>query len=208
MYLILFLKGVLIGLIASVPLGPIGVLCVQRTLNKGRISGFFSGMGAAIADTFFAIVAVLGLTYIINFVEQQQFYIRLTGVFFLIFLGLRIFYTNPVLQMRKQRLNRSNLLEDFLSVFIITLTNPLAIFIFIAAFASFGLVADKGSYISPSFLVSGVLAGAASYWFLLSSMVNIFRKSFRLRRLWWINKIAGVIIVFFGLATFIFLFFT
>lgn len=208
MFFILFLKGILIGIVASVPLGPIGVLCVQRTLNKGRVSGFLSGMGAATADTFFAVVAVLGLTYIINFVQEQQLYIRFAGVIFLIFIGIRIFYTNPVIQMRKQRLSKNTHIEDFLSVFIITLTNPFAIFLFIAAFASLGLVSDGSSYVSPALLVTGVLIGAAFYWFLLSSIVNSFRSSFRLRRLWWMNKIAGVIIFSSGIATFIILFFT
>ncbi len=203
MPLIVLLKGILIGIIASVPLGPIGVLCVQRTLSKGRISGFFSGLGAATADTVLALVAVLGLTFIINFVEEQQFLIRTAGIVFLIFLGFRIFYANPVVQMRKNRFKKNNLIEDFLSVFVITITNPIAIFLFIAAFAGLGLLPEGSTPFASALLLSGILLGASLYWFFLSSIVNLFKEKFRLKGLWWLNKIAGAIIVFSGVVAFV-----
>lgn len=193
-------KGIIIGILASIPLGPVGVVCIQRTLNRGRWAGFASGSGAAFADTIFAVIAVLGLSFIINFVEEHQIYFKAIGGLFLIFLGYRIFYTNPVTQIRRQRNNKNNLFEDFLSVFLLTLTNPLAVFLFLAVFASLGILADELNYYVAFYIVMGITLGAALYWFSLSSFVNAFRKKFRLKSLWWLNKISGMSIMLFGLA--------
>lgn len=201
------IKGIIIGVLVSIPLGPVGVVCIQRTLNRGRWAGFFSGMGAAFADTIFAIIAVLGLSFIINFVEEHQLYFKIIGGVFLIFLGYRIFYTNPITQIRRQRNNKNNLFEDFLSVFLLTLTNPLAVFLFLAVFASLGILADELNYYVAFYIVLGITLGAALYWFSLSSFVNAFRKKFRLKSLWWLNKISGMSIMLFGLAAIVSLLF-
>jgi threonine/homoserine/homoserine lactone efflux protein len=200
-------KGVIVGFVASIPLGPVGVLCIQRTLNKGRVSGLFSGMGAATVDSFFALVAALGLTFIINFIEEQQFYIQLFGGGILIFLGTRIFNTNPVQQIRRHRKKKNKLVEDFLSVLFLTLSNPLAIFLFVAAFAGIGLVTSKDSSIKSSLIIAGVFLGALLWWALLTFFVDLFRKKFRLKQLWWINKIAGILIIVFGAAAMLSVFF-
>lgn len=200
MDLLYIVKGIIIGILASIPLGPVGVVCIQRTLNRGRFNGFASGMGAAIADTVFAIIAVLGLSFIINFVEEHQLYFKIIGGIFLVFLGYRIFNTNPVVQIRNQRRNKNSIFEDFLSVFLLTLTNPLAVFIFIAVFASLGILADELNYFVAFYIVLGITLGAALYWFSLATLINAFRKKFRLKSLWWINKIAGLSIMIFGLA--------
>jgi threonine/homoserine/homoserine lactone efflux protein len=207
MDLLFIVKGIIIGILASVPLGPVGVVCIQRTLNRGRLNGFASGMGAAFADTVFAIVAVLGLSFIINFVEEHQIYFKIIGGVFLVFLGYRIFNTNPIAQIRNQRKSKNNIFEDFLSVFLLTLTNPLAVFIFIAVFASLGILADELNYFVAFYIVLGITLGAALYWFLLATLISAFRKKFRLKSLWWINKISGSSIMIFGLAAFISLFF-
>ncbi|HSH51681.1 MAG TPA: LysE family transporter [Bacteroidales bacterium] len=200
-------KGVIVGFLASIPLGPVGVLCIQRTINKGRVSGLFSGMGAATIDSFFALVAALGLTFIINFIEEQQFFIQLFGGGILIFLGARIFNTNPVRQIRRHRKKKNKLVEDFLSVLFLTLSNPLAIFLFVAAFAGIGLVTSKDSSIKSSLIIGGVFIGAMLWWTSLTFFVNLFRKKFRLKQLWWINKIAGILIIVFGIAAMLTVFF-
>ncbi len=196
---IFFLKGIIVGLLGSIPLGPVGVLCIQRTLNKGKMSGFMSGMGAAAVDAIFALIAALGLTFIINFIEQQRFFIQLIGGIVLIIMGLIIFYKNPVKQMRKHKQGQSNLFHDFISVFLLTLTNPVAVFLFVAALASIDVVSVESPIISSLFVVSGVFGGALLWWFTLISLVDLFRKKFRLKHLWWINKIAGVLIAAFGI---------
>ncbi|MEA2106166.1 MAG: LysE family translocator [Bacteroidota bacterium] len=200
-------KGVIVGFLASIPLGPVGVLCIQRTISKGRVSGLFSGMGAATVDSFFALVAALGLTFIINFIEKQQFYIQLFGGGVLIFLGTRIFNTNPIQQIRRHRKKKNKLVEDFFSVLFLTLSNPLAIFLFVAVFAGIGLVTSKDSSIKSSLIIAGVFLGALLWWASLTFFVDLFRKKFRLKQLWWINKIAGILIIVFGVAAMLSVFF-
>lgn len=201
------IKGLIIGFLASIPLGPVGVLCIQRTINKGRFSGFISGLGAATIDSFFALVASLGLTYIINFIEEQQFFIQLIGGGILIFLGVKIFNTNPIKQIRRHRRKKNKLIEDYFSVLFLTLSNPLAIFLFVAAFAGIGIVTSHDSSFKSSIIVGGVFFGAALWWSILSFFVDLFRKKFRLKQLWWINKIAGVLIIVFGVVSMISVFF-
>lgn len=194
------IKGLIVGFLASIPLGPVGVLCIQRTINKGRISGLFSGMGAATVDGLFALVAALGLTYIINFIEEQQFYIQLIGGGVLIFLGAKIFYTNPINQIRRQRKKKNKLIEDYFSVLFLTLSNPLAVFLFVAAFAGIGMVTSHDSATKSFMIIAGVFLGAMVWWGMLTALIDLFRKKFRLKQLWWINKIAGLLIIVFGVA--------
>ncbi|GAF04860.1 LysE family translocator [Saccharicrinis fermentans] len=189
------IDGIIIGFSASIPLGPIGVLCIQRTLNKGRLSGFISGMGAAFSDTIYAIAAGFSLSFIISFIEKQLLYIQIFGALLLIILGINIFNSNPAVQLRKQRKGKSNLFQDFFSTFLITISNPLAIFLFLAFFASFGAVKPGDNAISHFVLIGGVLCGASLWWFILSSLINLFRSKINLRRLWWLNKITGAAIV-------------
>ncbi|MBE0652708.1 MAG: LysE family transporter [Bacteroidales bacterium] len=183
----------------SIPLGPIGVLCVQRTLNKGRRSGFFSGLGASAADTVFAVIAGFGVNYIIYFVKEQQLYFQIFGGILVILLGIHIFYTNPVRQLRLQRMNKNKLSQDFFSVFLLTITNPLAILLFVAMFAGINIASDSPGLFNLSSLVTGVFAGSASWWFLLSTFVNFWRDRFSLKNIWWMNKVAGVMIFLLGI---------
>ena len=200
MELELLLKGILIGFMISVPLGPIGVLCVQRTLNKGRLSGFVSGLGAAGADTVFALLSGFGISIIIQFVEDQQIYFQIIGGAIILVLGVNIFYSNPIKQIRMQRLNPNKLSQDFFSVFLLTLSNPMAIFFFLAMFTGVNLASGTMSYFNLFIMVAGVTMGSSLWWFLLSTVVSLFRHRFRLKNIWWMNKIAGVIIFFLGIA--------
>lgn len=201
------IKGLIVGFLASIPLGPVGVLSIQRTINKGRISGIMSGMGAATVDTFFALVAALGLTYIINFIEEQQFFIQLLGGGVLMLLGIRIFRTNPIKQIRRHRRQKNKLIEDYFSVVFLTLSNPLAVFLFIAAFAGIGMVTSNDSNLKSSLIILGVFLGAMLWWSTLTFLIDLFRKKFRLKQLWWINKIAGIVIIVFGVVAMISVFF-
>jgi len=201
------IKGLIVGFLASIPLGPVGILCIQRTINKGRFPGIISGMGSATVDAFFALVAAFGLTYIINFIEEQQFYIQFIGGAVMILLGVKIFNTNPIKQIRRHRKKKNKLIEDYLSVLILTLSNPLAIFLFVAAFASIGLVTSKDSSLKSWMIIFGVFLGAMLWWATLTFFVDLFRKKFRLKQLWWINKIAGVLVVVFGVVAMLSVFF-
>ena len=189
--------GIKIGLLASIPLGPIGVLCIQRTLQRGRLSGFISGLGAATSDTLYAIIAGFSLSYIVSFIEQQAFWLQLGGAFILIILGVYIFRSNPAVQLRRQRHNKTSLIQHFASTFLLTITNPLAVFIFIAFFAGFRVVDPNAGIIGQLILIFGVFIGASLWWLTLTSIVGFFRSAVNLRRLYWINKIAGLSIIVF-----------
>jgi len=198
MALTLLLKGIMIGLLASIPLGPIGVICIQRTVNKGRASGFFSGIGAATADTIFAAIAGFSLTFIINFIEEKQRILEILGGIIIILLGIKTFYTNPVSQLRRHKKKKNKLIEDFLSVLLLTITNPFAIFLFVGIFAALGLAYTGENMALSLVTIGGVFLGGALWWFTLSSLVNLFRDKFRLKQLLWINKIAGSVIFILG----------
>ncbi len=195
MSLSFILSAIVIGLLASIPLGPIGVLCIQRTLNKGRLSGFISGLGAAMSDTIYAIIAGFSLSFIIGFIETQILYIQIIGAVILIGMGLRIFYTNPAVQLRKQKKRNRSLAQDFFSTFLLTVSNPLAVFLLMALFTAFRVVQTDHSGLEQVILVLGIFTGASLWWFTLSGLVSMFRRKINLRRLFWINKIAGGSIV-------------
>ena len=194
-----FFQGLLVGLGASIPLGPIGVLCVQRTLSKGRYSGFISGLGAALVDTFFAALAVLGLAYIQGIIKSHEAYFLCFGGLLVIFIGLTIYLTNPVKQIRQTQIRKRHF-EDFISVVILTVTNPGALFLILGLFALVGLQVNSsdGSF-AISTVLWGVFVGAGLWWYALSTSINVFRKKFRLKQLWMINKISGIIIMALGL---------
>lgn len=195
MLMSLFIKGVLIGLAVSVPLGPIGILIIQRTVNKNRLSGFLSGMGASISDTIYAVVAGFSLTYIIEFIRSNQLAFQIFGALVVMALGVHIFMKNPVADLKRYRRKGSSYFQDFLSTFLITFPNPMVIFIFLAVFASSGIVFQMNEPGSAVMLVGGIFAGANSWWLGLTGLVGLFRHKFNLRVLWWFNKIAGLVIV-------------
>ncbi len=202
------IKGIIIGFAASVPLGPIGILCIQKTINKGRLSGFVSGLGAAFSDTFYAVIAGFGLTFITNFIVERQLYLKIIAGIILFYLGFKIFFTDPIKQYADQSKKRGKgLFGDFISIFFLTVSNPLAVFFFGGAFAAFGFVSEGSGFTSILFLTLGVFIGAALWWTILTTLVNLFRSRFKLRSLWWINKIAGIIVILFGVLAIISIFF-
>ena len=193
-------KGILIGFVASIPLGPVGVICVQRTLCKSRRSGFFSGLGAATADTVFATVAAFFLSMVLAFVQKHIDILKVIGGIAVIIVGVSIFLKNPVVQIRRNRANKGNLWSDYLSVFLITLTNPAFILMFIALFASLGISQESSSvpYIQGSGLICGVFVGASTWWFMLTLGISFLRKWFRPRHMLYLNRISGALIVALG----------
>ncbi len=202
MQLKIFIEGILIGILASIPLGPIGVLCVQRTLSRGRMSGFVSGMGAALSDLVYVAFAVLSLSLVVGFVEDKILYIQILGVIIMVFMGLRIYFSNPAVQLRKQNNQKTKLLQDFISTFLYTIANPLVVFFFVTLFAAFNVVESTHTFLNQIIVIVGVYIGACSWWFILTSVVNLFRSKINLRRLYLINRIAGATIVVLGVVAF------
>lgn len=198
-----FVKGFLVGLGASIPLGPMGVMCVQKTLSKGRNSGFITGLGAAITDTLFAALAILGLAYIQSFVEEYERGVLLAGGVVVALIGLKIYLTNPVKQIRQKANGNNRHMEDLFSAILMTITNPGAIFLILGMFAFVGLDVDsQAANRMITAALGGVFIGASTWWYALSTGINIFRKKFRLRQLLMINRVSGIIIVVIGLISF------
>ncbi len=191
------LRGLAIGFSIAASVGPIGVLCIRRTLNEGHASGFFSGLGAASADAIYGCIAGFGLTFISNFLLSQQVWLRLVGGVFLCYLGLKTLLAKPA--ERAAFAKGNGLVGAYASTFFLTLTNPMTIVSFAAIFAGLGLASTSGNYVSAGILVLGVFIGSALWWFILSGGVALFREKFNRRRLQWVNRISGAIITGFGL---------
>jgi len=193
-----FLRGLLIGFSIAAPVGPIGVLCIRRTLAEGRLTGFLSGMGAASADMFYGAVAAFGLTAAQDLLLGQSDWLRLAGGIFLLYLGIRTFLAKPAEQAAKT--SRGGLLGAYVSTFFLTITNPLTILSFLAIFAGLRLGETTSDYTSATFMVLGVFLGSAAWWLTLSTGVSFLREKFTPDLLTWVNRLAGVIIFAFGLA--------
>ena len=193
----LFFKGMIIGFAIAAPVGPIGVLCIRRTLAEGRISGLVSGLGAATADALYGAVAALGLTFVAEFLVGGQGWLRLVGGAFLLFLGVRTFLARPA--DRAAPAARSGLPGAYASALFLTLTNPTTILSFAAIFAGLGVaVGADGDVLSAMSLVLGVFLGSATWWFVLSGVTSLFRTRLSVRGLRWVNRISGAVIAAFG----------
>jgi threonine/homoserine/homoserine lactone efflux protein len=205
----LLIRGLILGFSIAAPVGPIGVLCIRRTLAHGRLSGFVSGLGAASADAIYGSIAAFGLTIITNFLVSKQDVLGLIGGIFLCYLGIRTFFDSPepikengidVNQKLNGAYSLKSLLSDYGSTFILTLTNPLTILAFAAIFAGLGLTTTSNSIMGGIPLILGVFAGSTMWWLILSSSAHLFRTHFLTKSaLRWVNRISGVIIAGFGL---------
>lgn len=193
-----FPRGVLIGLSIAAPVGPIGVLCIRRTLTDGRLAGLLSGLGAATADAFYGSVAGFGLSFMSRLLLGQQVLIRLVGGLFLLYLGLRTLRA-PVAREETGVVASDRLASYYLSTVGLTLTNPMTILAFAAIFAGLGLAASGESGLgSAALLVSGVFTGSALWWLLLSGSVGLLRGRLSPRVMVWINRLSGTVIGGFG----------
>ncbi len=191
------LHGLLLGFSIAAPVGPIGVLCIRRTLADGRWIGFISGMGAATADAAYGAVAAFGLTALSDRLLEQAFWLRLIGGLFLIALGLRTATTQPA--ERSAAAAPGGALAAYGSTLMLTLTNPMTILAFAAAFAGLGWVRQQAGAPAAGMLVAGVFLGSAAWWLTLSSLVARLRRHLSVRALRWVNRLSGAVLVGFGL---------
>ncbi len=191
--LLLFFRGFLIGISIAAPVGPIGVLCIRRTLAEGKLKGFLSGMGAASADMVYGAVAAFGLTMITDLLVENKFWFQLIGGCFLLYLGIKTFLEKPA--DHAAQVKQSGYFGAYLSTFFLTITNPMTILSFAAIFAGTMFI---GTSSSPIVLVAGVFAGSASWWLALSFGVGMMRDRLTPIHMAWINRISGIIITAFG----------
>lgn len=194
---VLLLKGIIIGFALALPIGPVGILCIRKTITRGHLPGMIIGFGAATADAMYGCVAALGLTFISDLLVTQHMWLRLIGGAFLLYLGIKTFLTHPVEEMPQA--NGRGLLGTYVSTLLLTLANPITIFAFLGVFAALGLRNGNLGYGSAATLVSGVFLGSALWFFTLSYGVTLFRKKINSTGLGWINRISGLLIILFGI---------
>lgn len=195
----ILLKGIILGLTVSMPLGPIGIILINRTIKRGMLSGFFSGLGLATADTFLALLAALGYTVILSFINEQRFIISIIAGLIIIGIGLKIYLSNPVKDIRNREKANKSLWRDYYSVFVLSISNPYTIFIFVAFFSGVHIGGNVKPELVPFFLIPGVLIGTITWWFFLSYFVSRFKKNIRLRVIVRVNKVAGIVVIVIGI---------
>jgi threonine/homoserine/homoserine lactone efflux protein len=193
----LFLKGFVIGMIIAVPVGPIGLLCVNRTLSKGPLYGLISGLGVATADAISGGIVALGLTLVSSFLIAEQVWLRLIGGIFLCYLGLKMFATEPRPESIVVKEN-NNLLGAYASTFFLTFSNPLTLLSFVAIYAGWGVEDLSAHHFRAAALMLGIFCGSASWWVTLSGGMPIVRMMFTHEGLRWVHRISGAIIAGFG----------
>jgi threonine/homoserine/homoserine lactone efflux protein len=191
------LKGMIIGFSIAAPVGPIGVLCIRRTLAEGRAYGIVSGLGAASADAIYGTIAALGLTLVSSFLIDQANWLRLIGGAYLCYLGLKTFRSRPA--ERAAEAKGRGLLGAYTSTFFLTLTNPLTIFAFAAIFAGVGAEAAAGNTLGALHVVLGVFLGSAAWWLILVTLTSLYRSRLTTGGLVWVNRVSGIIILGFGM---------
>ena len=195
----ILLKGIILGLTVSMPLGPIGIILINRTIKRGMLSGFFSGLGLATADTLLALLAALGYTVILGFINEERFIISIIAGLIIIGIGLKIYLSNPVKDIRNREKANKSLWRDYYSVFVLSISNPYTIFIFVAFFSGVHIGGNVKPELVPFFLIPGVLIGTITWWFFLSYFVSRFKKNIRLRVIVRVNKVAGIVVIVIGI---------
>jgi threonine/homoserine/homoserine lactone efflux protein len=197
----IFLKGLVVGFLIATPVGPIGLLCIQRTLSEGKMHGLVSGLGAATADAVFGLIAALGLT-ISNFLIKEQLWLQLFGGLFLCYLGVRTFLSKPA--GRDSSADAPSHIGNYGSTFFLALTSPITILVFAAVFAGLGVVSSGSYYFSVGLSVAGVFIGSALWWFMLCGLAGVFHGKISYDKLTGLNRISGIIVMVFGLVILLF----
>jgi len=196
----LFFRGLIIGLSVAAVVGPMSVLCIQRTLHRGFLYGLVSGLGVATADAAYGSIAAFGLTLMATFLVNQHKWISLIGGLFLLYLGIKAALSKPAEQAAAAA-NATSFSAAYASTFLLTLTNPLTILSFAAIFAGIGVGETSGSALAAILVVCGVFLGSTLWWYLLTGGIGLLRGKFAPAWLLWINRLSGAVIAIFGFVT-------
>ena len=193
-------KGILIGIVASAPMGPVGVLCIQRTLNKGRWYGFITGVGATISDFIYAIITGLGMRFVMNLINnaQNRFWLQIAGSVMLMVFGVYCYRSDPTKKIHVSNTKKGTLIHNGITAFLVTFSNPLIILLFMASFAQFAFVVPK----HPLHMCVGYLSivcGALLWWFGLTWLIDKVRNKFDNSSIMLINRMIGSIVIIFSL---------
>ncbi len=197
------IKGLAIGVLVSAPMGPIGILCIQRTLNKGRWTGFVTGLGASLSDLIYALLTGFGMSIVIDFIEANQSILQILGSFVLVGFGVYLFRQNPAKSIHKAANSKSGYVQTFLSAFFLTFSNPLILFFYIGLFARFNFFQPGSQLINHIVGYLSILGGAIGWWFFITTIINKLRTRFNLRSIWYINRGIGTVIIIMSIVGFI-----
>lgn len=192
----LFVKGLLVGILASAPMGPVGILCIQRTLQKGRRYGLVTGAGAALSDIIYALITGLGMSFVMDFINNEQtlFWLKLVGSVMLFIFGLYMFRTDPKKCLRPTPKKKGTLMHNFVTSFLVTLSNPLIIFLFTALFALLTFVVPEHLF-EQCVGYTSIVVGAMLWWFGLTYIIARMRNSFGLRGILILSRTVGTIVL-------------
>ena len=205
-YVWLILSGVVMGLAAAVPVGPVNIICIRRTFAFGPLNGFISGLGAALGDGVFAVITGLGLTWIAQLIEGYATVIELVGGAMMVWMGFRTFVSPPLPRCVEERADKegTNLVRAMISTFALTITNPVTLLSFGVMFASLGgLAGGAGSFHDAGFVVAGVVGGSAGWWLALTTVIGLFHTKIDEGAMRMINRACGVLVMGCGLAVLI-----
>ena len=197
MSIYLLIEGILIGLVVAVPVGPLGLLCINRALMMGAVCGLFSGLGVATADALAAGIAALGISLISGFLLEHQLMLRLIGGVFLCCLGYKIYQTEPLAQAPVNNVN--GLVSAYATTFFLTFSNPVTILSFVGIYAGWHVPSLHGHYFAAAILTAGVFAGSALWWVGLFIGLTAFHDKFSLRFLFWVHRVSGAVIATLGI---------
>lgn len=193
--LYIILRGFVIGVLISAPMGPVGVLCIQRTMNKGRWAGFYTGLGAAISDLMYSLLAGFGLSIVIDFIEANQNPLQIAGSIVLLVFALYLLRRNPVRTLRRLKDKKKSYVQDLVTGFLFTVSNPLILFLIIGLYARFNFMLPEYDVYHYLLGYLFIFVGAISWWFVITFFVNAVRSHFNLRSMWLVNRIIGAIIL-------------
>lgn len=193
-------KGILIGVLASAPMGPVGVLCIQRTLNKGRWYGFITGVGAAVSDLIYALITGAGMSFVMDLITNahNRFFLQITGSLLLLVFGIYCYKSDPRKKIHISGNSKGSLIHNGITAFLVTLSNPLIIFLFMATFAQFAFVIPNHPLQMCVGYVS-IISGALLWWFGLTWLIDKVRGKFDNNAILLINHIIGSIVIIFSI---------
>lgn len=193
----LVLKGIAMGFLAAAPTGPSGVLVIQRTLDKGRLRGFLTGMGVTISDVVYIMVTMMCLSLVIGYLEDPKvsFAVKLVGCGLLLCFGISTVRNNPLAKSKDESVRRDSLPQYTLTGLLVAIVNPLVVFIYMGLFAFFSFGADELSAGLKGILLASAVAGDVLWWFSLSFVINKLRNRFSLKGIWMINRVLGIVLI-------------
>lgn len=196
----LALKGILIGIIVSAPMGPVGVLTIQRTLNKGRWYGMITGCGAALSDIIYALITGLGMSFVMDLITspQNKFVLQLSGSILLLVFGIYCFRADPTKKIHHSGKKKGTLIQNGITGFLVTFSNPLIIFLFMACFAQFAfIIPDRPVEMTFGYIC--IVVGALLWWYGLTWLIDMLREKFSNNGIIIINRVIGSIVTIFSI---------